>query len=183
MSRAAGDRIREACITVLGSGHAPFASGSWGSLAALVIFVLLWVPLGAAGLSAGARDLILTVPGIAIACVLSVAWGRWALERFDSKDPKPFVLDEFAGQWVSLLVLPPVIGDGWLAIAAVFAGQLFLFRVFDVLKPPPAAQLERLPEGWGVLCDDLMAGVYANLAGQALWRLSPAAAWIAAVSS
>lgn len=181
MSSAAGDRLKEACITVLGTGYARIAPGSWGALAALGIFVVLWVPLGSLGLSPAARDLVLTLPGVALASLLSVVWGSWAIIRFGSKDPRQFVLDEFAGQWMALAVLPPVIFDGPLTFAAVLAGQWFLFRVFDVLKPPPAAQLERLPGGWGVLCDDLMAGVYANVAGQAIWRLTPAAAWLAAI--
>jgi phosphatidylglycerophosphatase A len=54
--------------------------------------------------------------------------------------------------------------------AAVLAVQFFLFRLFDVVKPPPARQLERLPAGWGILLDDLAAGIYANIVGQVVFR-------------
>lgn len=130
-------------------------------------------------LRAGAAPLIVdavVLLAVAGACVAAVAWGRWAIERFARKDPKPFVLDEFAGQCLALLALPPLADDSGAGLASVLVGQFLLFRFFDILKPPPARQLERLPEGWGILCDDLMAGVYANVLGQVLWRLTPLAA-------
>ncbi len=116
--------------------------------------------------------------GVAAASHFAVHWGEWAIAEFGRKDPKPFVLDEFAGQWIALMFLPPVAFSGLFGFGAVFATQFFLFRLFDVLKTPPAAQAERLPAGWGILVDDLVAGVYANLAGQALWRLTPFAVWL-----
>lgn len=177
MSEARGDWLKTACITVLGSGFAPYASGSWGSLTSILIYALLARVLREFNVAALGLELF-TVAGILGACVLSVRWGSWAIERFKSKDPKPFVLDEFAGQWVSLLLMPAAATP--LGFLYFLFGQLFLFRVMDVLKPPPARQLERLPAGWGVLCDDLMAGIYANLLGQALWRLTPLAGWLAA---
>ncbi len=60
-------------------------------------------------------------------------------------------------------------------MAGVLVGQFLLFRVFDVVKPPPARQAEALPAGWGILTDDLIAGVYANLVGQVIWRVTPLA--------
>lgn len=170
------DPLRELCITVLYSGYAPFASGSWGSLVSVLLFAGAWAPLS--GVLGRWFDAVVIIPGIAVACVLSVVWGRWALAKFASGDPKPFVLDEFAGQWIALLLLPPIAFGGWAGFAAVMFGQLFWFRVFDVLKVPPAAQLERLPAGWGVLCDDLAAGVYANIVGQLMWRLTPLASML-----
>ncbi|MBW7906855.1 MAG: phosphatidylglycerophosphatase A [Phycisphaerae bacterium] len=168
------DRVRELAITVAYTGYAPVASGSFGSLAAVLVLAGLlvgieWLPWPVVG-----REAVLGA-GIALASWGSVRWGPWALARFASKDPKPFVLDEFAGQWVALLAMP-LAGAGAPAWAIVLGGQFILFRIMDVIKPPPARQLERLPAGWGVLADDLMAGVYANLVGQVLWRLwSPTA--------
>lgn len=166
----------ERAITLFGSGYAPFASGSWGSLVAVILFLIPALILRQFPSLAWITEAVVLVPGIVIAVLLSIWWGPWALEKFGAKDPKPFVLDEFAGQWIALVSLPVAAAGGSLvAFTVVVFGQFFFFRLFDVIKPPPAAQLERLPSGWGVLCDDLMAGLYANIAGQILWRFTPLA--------
>jgi phosphatidylglycerophosphatase A len=174
---ASADRVKAAFITVLGSGYAPAASGSWGSLVAVALFSVLWFALVSAGAVSRSSLLIATLAGIALACVLSVRWGEWAIATFGRKDPKQFVLDEFAGQWIALLMMPVVPGASLKTLAVVWGLQFFLFRLFDVLKPPPARQLEQLPAGWGILLDDLFAGLYANLAGQAILRWTPLTAW------
>lgn len=178
MKAARGEALKEACVTLLGCGYAPLASGSWGSLAAVLVFAAVWGLIFAVGLAWPAIDL-LCLTGIAAASVAAIAWGDWAVARFGSRDPKPFVLDEFAGQWVAVLVLPAA--GGWVSAAVVLVGQFVLFRVFDVIKPPPARGLERLPSGWGILLDDLVAGAYANVVGQLLWRATPLGAWLAGV--
>lgn len=176
MKAAGGDFLKTTCITVLGSGFAPFAPGSWGSLTALMIYVGLVFALRALGQSQVVLETC-TIMGVLLACMLSVIWGEWAIAQFGSKDPKPFVLDEFAGQWTAMLFMPVAIGLSREYFAFLFV-QLFLFRLLDVIKPPPARQFERLPAGWGVLLDDVMAGIYANLLGQLIWRLSPLAGWL-----
>jgi phosphatidylglycerophosphatase A len=75
--------------------------------------------------------------------------------RLGLKDPGIVVVDEVVGQWVSLLLLP-------LTPVTVALGFL-LFRLLDVVKPWPARDFERLPGGWGIMADDVMAGIYANL--------------------
>jgi phosphatidylglycerophosphatase A len=70
-----------------------------------------------------------------------------------TKDPQFVVIDEVAGQWVALLFAPVT----WKTLAVGF----ILFRGFDIVKPPPVRQLERLPGGTGIVMDDVMAGVYA----------------------
>lgn len=176
MKSTTGDGVRIACITVLGSGYGPIAPGSWGSLVATVMFAgLWWLAIGLHG-PVWTIDIAVAAAGIAASSWLSVAWGPWAITRFGSKDPRPFVLDEFAGQWVALLWLPPAASAGLWGFCWVVGGQFVLFRILDVVKPPPARQVERLPDGWGVLCDDLVSGLYANLIGQLVWRLSPLAA-------
>ena len=174
---ANNERLRTACITVLGAGFAPFAPGTWGSAVAIVLFAPIW--FGARAFAAPLFTVYLAVvAGILLASWLSVRWGGWAIARFGSSDPKPFTLDEFAGQWVALFVLPIALqADVW-SWLCLMAGQFFFFRLFDVLKPPPARQAESLPAGWGILTDDLFAGLYANIAGQMLWRLTPLAAWL-----
>ncbi len=182
MSAAPRSALRAAIISGLGSGYAPFASGTWGSLVAVLIFLGLWVGARGAVWPRGSVEPALAILIVA-ACFFSVRWGPWAIAHYGRKDPKPFVLDEFAGQWVALLFLPIGLHAGLWPLALAVGSQFLLFRFFDIWKPPPARQLEQLPDGWGVLCDDLFAGVYANLAGQALWRLTPAAAWLTGAAS
>ncbi len=75
------------------------------------------------------------------------------------------VIDEFAGQFLALLALPPT----WPVLLAGFV----LFRLFDIMKPPPARRLEALPGATGIMADDLLAGLYANLLLQLAIRLAP----------
>jgi phosphatidylglycerophosphatase A len=99
--------------------------------------------------------------------VLNVGMAPWAIKEFGNKDPGKFVLDEAAGICLTILFLP--MRTGWgagIALAAAFVA----FRIFDITKPPPARQLEGLPMGWGILMDDLAAGVYANLVCQVVLR-------------
>jgi phosphatidylglycerophosphatase A len=167
--------LKVACITVLGSGHLRPAPGTWGSAAAIVIFsVFWWLAANVVG-SRWSVELVLVL-GVLASSGLSVTWGAWAIGRFGSEDPKDFVLDEFAGQWVALLWLPIGLMAGAWAFVCVVGGQFLLFRLLDIVKPPPAHQLQRLPAGWGILVDDLFAGAYANVVGQLVWRLTPLAA-------
>jgi phosphatidylglycerophosphatase A len=177
LSRRGAETLKLLCITVLGSGFLRPAPATWASFFCVLIFAPLWW-LGAT--IAGSRSVIEVglVIGVLVSSGLSVRWGRWAIERFGSKDPKNFVLDEFAGQWLALLWLPIGLSAGVEAWLCVAGGQFVLFRIMDIVKPPPAFQLQRLRDGWGILVDDLVAGLYANLAGQLLWRLTPLAAWI-----
>ena len=130
--------------TGFGSGYSPLAPGTAGSLVGLA---LLW-PL--AGLAPG-WQLAATA---ATFLVGTLAAGHVAA-RVGIEDPGIVVVDEIVGQWVSLLFLPMnplTLGLGF-----------FLFRAFDVVKPWPARQLEGLHGGLGIMADDLMAGIYANL--------------------
>jgi phosphatidylglycerophosphatase A len=101
--------------------------------------------------------------------VVCVALGRFAEDHFGRKDPSQVTADEWAGQALALIGLPAATAPGGLLIVA--AAAFVAFRIFDIIKPPPAYGLQRLPEGWGILVDDLVAGVYANVAAQAILRL------------
>jgi phosphatidylglycerophosphatase A len=108
-----------------------------------------------------------------LACLLAasaatVLLGPSAVEFFGRKDPGPMVLDEVAGICLTMLAQP--LAQSSRIILLVILGFIF-FRIFDVLKPPPCRQLERLAAGWGILMDDLMAAVYANIACQIFLRL------------
>jgi phosphatidylglycerophosphatase A len=171
------DRLRTVCITVLGSGFVPVAPGTCGSLVATGLFAAAWVSAAAVGLARGLVELAV-IAGILLSSWLSVRWGPWAVARFGKSDPRQFTLDEFAGQCLALLALPIGLDAGRWALACVLGGQFLLFRLLDILKPPPAHQAEALPAGWGILADDLAAGLYANILGQLLWRLTPLAVWL-----
>lgn len=93
------------------------------------------------------------VVGIIIVIALGVPAATIAARESGRHDPGFVVIDEVAGQWIALLACPI---DWRHALIA-----LFLFRLFDVTKPPPARQLERLPDGWGIVFDDVAAGLYA----------------------
>ncbi len=135
-------------------GFAPFAPGTVGSAAAF----LLIVPLRMIG-----------VPALECAAAVLLGLGgvwraRVAERRLGVEDPGPVVIDEVVGMMVSVLWLPST----WPAFLAAFLA----FRAFDIVKPWPAGRLERLPGGWGIMADDMMAAVYANLAVRVLswWR-------------
>lgn len=175
MSTRRAERLRLACLTLLGSGYLPLAPATWASALIALLWAAIWWLL--TGLSAARWPIeCVTAAGIVLACWLSVRWGAWAVAHFGHRDPKPFVLDELAGQWVALLGLPLVGGASGFAWAV--GGQFVLFRVMDILKPPPAYQIQRWPAGWGILADDLIAGLYANAVGQLVWRLSAAPHWL-----
>jgi phosphatidylglycerophosphatase A len=134
--------------TALGVGYFPFAPGTIGSLAGL----LLWAVLPDSAF--GAAVAILAI------CVLG-AWSASAAERhFGGIDPGPVVVDEVMGMLVTLFMNPVGWSGAWVGF--------FLFRIFDVLKPYPANRLERLPGGIGIMADDFMAAVYSNLVLRAI---------------
>ncbi len=154
--------MRKLIITFFYSGLSPVAPGTVGSLAAsLALYALLLLTK-----PNPAQWQIELLAGLAMACIFSVALGRWAVRQYHRKDPQMFVLDEVAGICLTNLFLPGLAGIKSIAIA--FAA----FRVFDVIKPPPCKQLEKLPAGWGILCDDLAAAVYANLVCQIVLRVA-----------
>jgi len=182
LSRQPGDNLKLACLTVMGSGYLRPAPATWASFFITWLWVGLWLISTRATTARWPIEAV-TVIGIGIACWLSVRWGEFAIAHFGNKDPSSFVLDEFAGQWVALLGLPLIGAGDPKALLFVIGGQFVLFRFTDILKPPPAYQIQRLPAGWGILADDLVAGVYANLLGQLIWRVSPAAAWMGLANS
>lgn len=141
---APGDRAALFVLSVLGCGFGPLVPGTFGSLAGLGIALL--VPEASWTFGIGI--------GVAAASALTVALGPAAARAAGRKDPQQVVMDEVAGMMLTLLLVPAPS-----AMEAAFG--FLLFRAFDILKPPPGRRLERLPGGWGILLDDLAAGVYA----------------------
>jgi phosphatidylglycerophosphatase A len=132
-----------AVATVAGVGYIPVAPGTFGSAAGL----LLWGILPHSPLAMAAAIVVVFAVGV---------WAGGVAERhFAATDPGPVVIDEVAGMLITLFMAPV----GWLGAVAAF----FLFRGFDILKPYPADRFERLPGGLGVMADDAMAAVYANI--------------------
>ncbi len=127
------------------TGYAPVAPGTFGTLPGVVLAVAL------AGLSSA---------GYLVALAAAIVVAVWASERFAAaegvKDPSIVVADEIVGYLVATAFLP-------LTPTSLLAAFL-AFRFFDITKPPPARQAEGLPGGIGIVADDLIAGLYANLA-------------------
>jgi phosphatidylglycerophosphatase A len=135
--------------TFFGAGYLKPAPGTWGSLGA----VLLWAGV-AWGLHPGPRLLAgVLIAGIVAAIALGVPAATIAERESGGHDPGFVVIDEVAGQWITLLGSP---ADWKHALIA-----LLLFRTFDITKPFPVRRLERLPAGWGIVFDDVAAGLYA----------------------
>jgi len=144
--------------TFFGAGLGKPGPGTWGSVAAF----LLWAMV-AIGLHASPQALlILLFGGIVVSIALGVPAATVAARESGRHDPGFVVIDEVAGQWIALLFSPADWRHGVIA--------LILFRLFDITKPFPARQLENLPEGWGIVFDDVAAGLYA-LAVASLLRL------------
>jgi phosphatidylglycerophosphatase A len=132
-----------AVATALGVGYVPFAPGTFGSAVGL----LLWFVLPSSPIAQAAA--------IVVVCVVGSWSGSVAERYFGRVDPGHVVVDEVAGMLVTLFLVPV----GWIGAIAGF----LLFRISDIIKPYPANRLERLPGGIGIMADDVMAGVYANL--------------------
>jgi phosphatidylglycerophosphatase A len=142
--------------TGLGSGYSPVAPGTAGS----AVGVLLFWPLAALGWP-------WQVAASAAVFLVGVAAAQRLSKQLGIEDPGVVVVDEVVGQWLTLAALP-------FTPAVALAGFL-LFRVMDVVKPWPARSLERLHGGWGIMADDVMAGVYAHLAlrvGLLVWPVA-----------
>ena len=152
--------MRKLLVSAGGLGYLPIAPGTWGSLAGVGIFLL-------AGLSVSPiTTALICLAGALIFSILNVVLGPWACSHYGCKDPSPVVIDEVAGYLLAVLFLPIDGVNLYYSAACAF----FIFRIFDIIKPAPARQLERLPKGWGILADDLMCGVYANLLCQCIMR-------------
>ena len=155
--------MKRLLTSCLGLGWMPIAPGTWGSLPPMIVFGLL------GQLAVSPMVIVVVMMALAVlGSVLCVVLAPGAIAATGNKDPGEVVADELAGQSVCYLVAPLVLADSF-SVAHIWvvalAGFLF-FRIFDIFKPWPARQLEGLPAGWGILADDLMAGVYA---GMALW--------------
>jgi phosphatidylglycerophosphatase A len=140
-------------------GYFPVAPGTVGSAAGLLVYTLVW----------WSGSPILEVALIAGLFVVGVWAGTIAERYFGGIDPGPIVIDEVVGMLITLAFIP-------VHVSGALAGFV-LFRIFDVIKPYPAGRFESLHGGLGVMADDAMAAVYANLSLRLLLWVLPA--WLA----
>lgn len=147
--------MRRLLTSCFGLGHLPLAPGTWGSLPPVIILIFMS--------RCGAPALLIAIIMAAlvlIGSVICIKFAPYVIAATGKTDPPEVVADEFAGQALTLI-----------SIAAVPSGQIWttallaflLFRLLDIIKPWPARKLEKLQKGWGILADDLMAGVYAGI--------------------
>ena len=139
-----GTRLGLAIATSLGVGYVPVASGTFGSAAGLVLWAVL------------PSTIVVQASAIVVLFVVGSWAGSVAERHFGRTDPGEVVVDEVMGMLLTLFLT----GVGWTGAVAGF----FLFRIFDIVKPFPARRLEHLPGGIGVMADDAMAAIYANVA-------------------
>lgn len=138
--------------TGLGTGFCPGAPGTAGAFLGLLIWyglsflvsvsTLFWITLGLV--------IVTTVVG---------AWTSKVMERYWGEDPRTVVIDEFVGTWIPCLVAGVAGAPLMTGILGLFG--FAMFRVIDIVKTPLCRKLERVPDGWGVMLDDVLAGFYA----------------------
>ena len=146
-----------AVATFLGAGFLRPGPGTWGSVAA----VLLWLGFAWAAEPSPPALRAATLLAALLALVTGIPAASLVEAESPGQDPGHVVIDEVAGQWIALLAF---CGNGHADWPHALLG-LALFRLFDITKPPPARQLERLHGGIGIVLDDVAAGIYALLVG------------------
>jgi phosphatidylglycerophosphatase A len=138
------NRLTLLIATGLYTGYFPLMPATAGSALGVLILVLV-------GANLWYQQLLMILPGLAVAI-----WSAHRAENvFGVKDPGRVVVDEIVGIWISVAFLP-------INFNILLAGFL-IFRVVDVIKPFPARRLAELPGGWGIVLDDVVAGIYTNL--------------------
>ncbi len=138
-------RLAFAIATVFKAGYIPIAPGTVGSIIGLLVFWLI-------------KDYTSFTIEMFVAAALFFAgvWASTIVEQvLERHDPGVVIVDEVVGMLVALMLLPPTITVMFLAF--------LLFRVFDIIKPYPARWCEQLSRGWGIMMDDVVAGLYVNV--------------------
>lgn len=144
------DSIKAALGTAFGLGYSPVAPGTAGSLLGVAVFIVI-------ALASGGRPVekVLLALALTVTCCIAVPIGDWAERYWKRKDPRCFVLDEVAGFLLTVLLFR---GEN---LVLTTAWAFVVTRICDIVKPFPARRMERIPGGWGILLDDLVASLYA----------------------
>lgn len=151
--------IHKTLATGFGSGYAPIAPGTAG---AIVGCLMLWGGVQYFGINNN-TNFQLVFLGIIILTTLIGVWVSKALEPEWGEDPSRIVIDEIVGVWINLLFVP-------LTMQNILMGFV-LFRFFDILKPLGIRKMEDFKNGWGVMLDDVAAGIYGNIVLQIILYL------------
>jgi phosphatidylglycerophosphatase A len=159
--KAFSSRLQFLLATCGGIGRVPAFSGTVASAVAAGLCVAMVL---------AARTWLALVPFVLVGGALGLWLGGRAERLFGSKDPPAFVLDEWVGMGVAMLGLGADVKLSWQAVVAAF----LLFRLFDGAKPFPVSRLDRLKSCWGIMGDDVAAGVFAAMALRLAWLLLPA---------
>lgn len=138
--------------TCFGIGYFPVAPGTVTSVVAVLCY--WFIP--------ALHQPMLLLP-LVIFCTVAGVWAGGVMEAEYGEDPSLVTIDELAGQWMALAFLP----EGWLPVLL----SLLFFRFFDIVKPGPVDALQRLPGGWGIMADDLLAALLANFASRGVFLL------------
>jgi len=154
-------RLAVLLATGFGIGHLPIAPATWASAAVTLAFFVLLPRM----------DWILTLGAIAAVTPLAI-WASGEAERELGHDAHPIVIDEVVGMLVSVCGVP-MAGRGSSHFALMLVVAFALFRVFDIWKPYPARGSQSLPGGYGVVVDDILAGIYTNVTLQIIVRAWP----------
>jgi phosphatidylglycerophosphatase A len=148
--------MRRLLTSCFGLGWLPVCPGTWGSLPPAVLFVLMC----RLGLSTAEVSIIM-VTLVLLGSIICIKFASAIIATTNKTDPREIVADEFSGQAVTFLFIAAVpISNIWVTALLGF----LLFRFFDILKPWPIRRIEKLPGGWGILLDDLLAGILAGIA-------------------
>ncbi|MGA1980426.1 MAG: phosphatidylglycerophosphatase A [Sedimentisphaerales bacterium] len=148
--------MKRLLVSCFGLGWLPVAPGTWGSLPPAMLFALMCY----FGSTAAAISITMVVL-VLLGSIVCIKFAPYVIAATGKSDPREVVADEFAGQAVTFLFIAAApISNIWVTALLGF----LLFRFFDILKPWPIRKLEKLPKGWGILLDDLLAGVYAGIA-------------------
>jgi phosphatidylglycerophosphatase A len=150
------DLPKAAVASSFGLGYSPVAPGT---VATIIPAGICWA---LQTFTPQATSVVGIAVGLALSCILTVGLGEWAERYWGRKDPRRMVLDEWAGYFFTVLFFQAA--NPLMTLVLAFLAT----RIFDIIKPPPARQLEKLHAGWGVLLDDLAASVYAVIALHAL---------------
>jgi undecaprenyl-diphosphatase len=153
--------IRRLLTSVFGMGWMPKAPGTWGSLPIVIIFALV------CHLAGTVSSVLITMGAIVlISSLICVQFSPSVIRQTGLQDPHEIVIDEAAGQAITFIAAVFInissFDNAHIFITAIFG--FLLFRLFDIAKPWPIRRLEKYPEGWGILLDDLLAGVFACIA-------------------
>lgn len=144
--------LKKLFVTGFFIGYFPLIPGTVGTILGAFIFLLL-NPFP-----------YIYYPFVIIIILLGVRYSSWAEDYFKSKDPKQVVIDEIAGMLITMtgFSMKSILPFTFQNYKLLILGFIF-FRAFDVIKPYPARRFEKLKGGWGIMLDDIIAGIYATI--------------------